>query len=387
MTSATLDNALLEKTAPKTAAPSPAIVQVAKEFGVSPIKQLRQSLALRLGKNKLTAKDYYAYGLYDPKMSKAARDEYVGITSNIALNARLSPRAAVPTAAFVGNKVLYTSLLRQLGIATTETLAVASTHRHFGTLPALRDADAIKSFLMDAANYPIFGKPAHGSESVGSVLLTACDGTTLTLGNGKSVDLTAFCAEVTTKYAGGYLFQKALIQHDTLANVTGKAIGCVRIVTAMDGAAPRPVYSVWKIPAHNAMSDNFWQDGSMLAHIDLETGVVQACRQGSGLDTAEIAEHPKSGAPVVGVQMPDWQAAIDLARDAHAIFPEFGVCGWDIAMTDEGPKIVECNDNPSHSLYQLAARRGVLNSDFAPIWDAVSDRQQAKIARMKKLAK
>jgi hypothetical protein len=85
--------------------------------------------------------------------------------------------------------------------------------------------------------------------------------------------------------------------------------------------------------------------------------------------------------------MPDWQAAIDLARDAHAIFPEFGVCGWDIAMTDEGPKIVECNDNPSHSLYQLAARRGVLNSDFAPIWNAVSDRQQAKIARMKKLAK
>ncbi|MDG1472704.1 MAG: sugar-transfer associated ATP-grasp domain-containing protein [Ascidiaceihabitans sp.] len=387
MTTATLDNTLLEKTAPAAVASSPAIVQVAKEFGVSPIKQLRQSLALRLGKNKLTAKDYYAYGLYDPAMSAEARREYVGITSNIALNARLSPRAAVPTAAFVGNKVLYTSMLRQLGIATTETLAVASTHRHFGTLPTLRDAEAIKTFLKDASNYPVFGKPAHGSESVGSVLLISCNGTTLTLGNGKTVDLEGFCKEVTAKYAGGYLFQKALVQHETLANITGKAIGCVRIVTAMDGEAPRPVYSVWKIPAANAMSDNFWQDGSMLAHIDLDSGVVQACRQGSGLDTVEIKQHPKSGAAVVGTQMPDWQAAIDLARQAHAIFPEFGVCGWDIAMTDEGPKIVECNDNPSHSLYQLAARRGVLHTGFSPIWDAVSERQQAKIACMKKIAK
>lgn len=85
--------------------------------------------------------------------------------------------------------------------------------------------------------------------------------------------------------------------------------------------------------------------------------------------------------------MPDWQAVVDLARDAHAIFPEFGDCGWDIAMTVGGPKVVEYNDNPSHSLYQHAARRGVLNTDFLPIWDAVADRQQAKLVRMKKLNK
>lgn len=232
-------------------------------------------------------------------MSAVIRNEYVGITANIALNACLSPRPADPSAAFVGNKVLYTSLLRPLGIATTETLAVALTHRHFGTLLTLRDADAISTFLKDASNYPILGQPSHGSESVGSVLLTACDGTTLTLGNGMSVELNALCSEVTAKYAGGYLFQKALVQHETLANITGQAIGCVGIVTAMGGDATRPLYSVWKIPSADAMSDNFWQDGSMLAHINLDSGVVKACRQGSGLNTVEVTQHPKSGAQVV----------------------------------------------------------------------------------------
>lgn len=384
MSAATMDNTLLEKPSAKPATPAPAIVRVAKEFGVSPLKQLRQSLGLRFGKTKLSSKEYYDNCLFDPVMSADAKREFVGVTSNTALNARLSPRPVVPTAAFVGNKVLYTALLRQLGIATTQTLAVASTARHFGALPTLRDADAIKVFLQDASHYPIFGKPAHGSESLGSALLAGLEGDTLSLGNGKTVSLDAFCAEIIAKYAGGYLFQKGLEQHQTLADITGKAIGCVRIVTAMDSATPRPVYSVWKIPSVDAMSDNFWQDGSMLAHLNLETGTVESCCLGKGLDKAEITTHPKSGAQIIGLQMPDWQAALDLARSAHAIFPEFGVCGWDIAMTEDGPKIVECNDNPSHTLYQMAVGRGVLNADFNPIWDKVTARQKQQMARLQK---
>ena len=47
--------------------------------------------------------------------------------------------------------------------------------------------------------------------------------------------------------------------------------------------------------------------------------------------------------------------------------------GWDVAISPEGPVIIECNDNPFHTLYQLSHGRGVLNPDFAPVFDRVAE--------------
>ena len=386
MTSATMDKALLEQPDAAKTPQSPAIVRVARDHGVSPLRQLRETFALRFGANKLQSKDYYDNQLFLPSMAMDQKREFVGVTGNNALNARLSPPKLIPTGAFVGNKVLFTALLNQLGLATTQTLAVASKNGSFGAIPVLRDAAALQKFLRDPAQYPIFGKPRHGSLSVGSVLLTGVDTATgqLTMGSGRSVDIDAFCAEVMREFGGGFILQRALTQHDTLAKVTGTAVGCVRIVTAIHADKPKAVYGVWKIPSPTAMSDNFWQDGSMLAHVELETGKVLTCRRGTGLDTEDITHHPVSGEPIVGMTVPHWSNAIKLAQDTHAVFAEFGAPGWDVAITPDGPKIIEMNDNPFHMLYQLAARRGILNADLAPIWKAVETKQKAKLDRVLK---
>lgn len=366
---------------------TPVIVEVAKRFRVSPLRQFRETLALRVGPQKLRAKDYYDFGLYDPELPMAEKKTYVGLTGNAALNARLSPPALIPTGAFVGNKVLYTALLAQLGLATTETQAVASTHRTMGKIRMLRDASAVADFLAYDAVYPVFGKPHHGSLSAGSVRLEGCAGGELTLGNGKTLRLEEFAAEVMRDYPGGFLFQTALLPHPEMAEVTGQAVGCVRIVTVMDGETPRPLYALWKIPSPTAMSDNFWQAGSMLAEIDLETGTIKACRRGTGPRSEWIEKHPVSGARITGRKLPQWDAVQKLATDAHAVFPEFGVCGWDIAITPDGPAVIECNDNPMHTLFQLSARRGIWNADFAPVWKAVETRQAKKLAKMAALRK
>ena len=44
-----------------------------------------------------------------------------------------------------------------------------------------------------------------------------------------------------------------------------------------------------------------------------------------------------------------------------------------VAITPEGPAIIELNDNPFHTLYQLSHGRGVLNPDFAPVFDRVAE--------------
>ncbi|WP_299689025.1 sugar-transfer associated ATP-grasp domain-containing protein [uncultured Tateyamaria sp.] len=386
MTDTSMDapkGALLDGPEAATSANTPVIVQVAKQYGVSPLRQLRESWSMRGGAQKLGSNEYYSLGLFDPDMPRAAKRAFVGQKGINAINARMNPPAAVPTRAFVGNKLLYTQLLEQLGIATARTQALVSTHRCAGQMRVLRDAATLAAFLEDGARYPLFGKPHHGSLSEGSVRLTGCAGGVLHIANGDTRPVMEFAEEIMRRYPGGFILQSALDPHPDMAHIAGPAIGCVRVVTINDGDGPTPAYAVWKLPAPRAMSDNFWQAGSLLAHLDLETGAVTRCVMGTGLAQQDMPQHPVSGAPIVSRTIPHWDDTLRIACDAHAVFPEFGICGFDIAVTADGPKVLECNDNPSHNLYQIGAGRGLLSPDLAPLWDRVADRQAKQLARLK----
>jgi len=63
--------------------------------------------------------------------------------------------------------------------------------------------------------------------------------------------------------------------------------------------------------------------------------------------------------------------------EAHALFPEFGIIGWDMAITADGPVIIEANDNSYHALWQLPEGRGILNPDFIPVFDKTAAKSQA----------
>ena len=41
------------------------------------------------------------------------------------------------------------------------------------------------------------------------------------------------------------------------------------------------------------------------------------------------------------------------AKKAALVCPEVGYVGWDIAVTPDGPVLVEGNEFPGHCLYQL----------------------------------
>ncbi|MEL7092601.1 MAG: sugar-transfer associated ATP-grasp domain-containing protein [Pseudomonadota bacterium] len=374
--------ALLNGPGQAKAAQAPVIVQVAKAFSVSPIRQMRESWSMKGGAQKLGSNEYYSLRLFHPEMPVAEKRAFAGQKGINALNARLNPPKAVPTRAFVGNKLLYTQLLSQLGLATAETQALVSTHRHAGNMRVLRDARALIAFLQHDARFPIFGKPHHGSLSEGSVRITGCKDGQVYIADGTTRSVIDFADEVMARYPGGFILQTALDPHPQMAEVAGPAVGCVRVVTVNDGTGPEVAYTCWKLPAPRAMSDNFWQNGSLLAALDTDTGTVQRVTMGTGMAMADVTKHPVSDRDIVGLRLPYWDATLDLARETHAVFPEFGICGFDVAVTPDGPKILECNDNPSHNLYQIAARRGVLSPELSALWDRVAERQTKQLARL-----
>ena len=355
------------------------IAKVAKQTGVSPFRQMAEMARLSWGKNKLNLDAYYANRVYRKELSGKQKREFVGLATNYALNRQLNPLDDAEKVGFIRNKVLYGEFLRKYRLPTTELQAVAAQSGDHGKARILRDVDAIVDFLRTKAVYPLFGKPASGSRSVGSALILSYNSArdAVTLGNGKSFDVRAFAQEMHDDYANGFLLQSAVQQHKDMSAIAGKALGSLRIVTVNYATGPKVLYAVWKMPGPGAMSDNFWQKGSMLAKIDAATGTLTTCRRGTGPDMEEIVAHPVSGKPVVGFTVPHWKSAVGLALKGHALMPEMGVFGWDIGMSQDGPLVIEANVNPFHPIYQLATGRGIKNPDLWPSLQAAIKQRAA----------
>ena len=223
----------------------------------------------------------------------------------------------------------------------------------------------------------------RGSQALGSVLIRSVDAAaaSATLGNGQTVALAGLAAEVVANTDYGFVFQDAVAVHPAIAAITGSsAVSTVRVVTVNRTDQPEVLYTAWKLPSPTAMSDNFWQAGSLIALVAPKTGEVLQVRLASGPDTQWPEVHPVSGCQFKGITLPDWQAVLDLAIAAHAIVPDNGLLGWDIALTPQGPLIIECNENTGHALYQLAADRGVLNAEFLPVFDQIIARNTRILA-------
>ena len=368
------DNALTK--APKSGVTGQSlIVQTTRKTGVSPFRQMAEMWRLKGGRCLLTAKEYYEYEVYRPDLSPAEKREFVGERGSFALNLRLAPPGLTNMRNFLADKVGLTTMMAGLGLPTTQLQAAFAPSRGFGTLPTLRDSADVITFLQTRARFPVFGKPVRGSQALGSVMIVTVQDDVATLGNGQAISLARLAEEVTANRTYGYVFQDSVTQHASLAAMTGTtAVATVRVVTVNHTGQPDVLYTVWKLPSPTAMSDNFWQKGSLISLVDPASGVVQKIRYASGPDTQWVETHPVTGAQLKGVTLPCWQSVLDLATAAHAVVPDNGVLGWDIAITPTGALLIECNENTGHGLYQLASGRGVLNADFTPVFAKVEAR-------------
>ena len=65
-----------------------------------------------------------------------------------------------------------------------------------------------------------------------------------------------------------------------------------------------------------------------------------------------LRSHPDSGIIFDGYPLPFLKDAVDLCIKAHRLFYFNYIIGWDVAITDNGPLIVEANEKPGMNVAQ-----------------------------------
>ena len=101
--------------------------------------------------------------------------------------------------------------------------------------------------------------------------------------------------------------------------------------------------------------DNF-HSGGMSAVVDCETGLVTA----EAMDKEGIRYecHPRTGTRFEGFQIPCWEQVKEMVKDACRQPPEMPVIGWDVAITEEGPLLIEGNRRPGFDMVQMLVNEG-----------------------------
>lgn len=252
------------------------------------------------------------------------------------------------------NKLAEKAVLKALALPTAELIGLF--HARTGRTASghhLRDGDDLLRALQPWRGRTVFCKPAEGDsgrgvfafrvEAAGDAdrgdvrLLDPMAGTELALD--QVIKRLASSAE-------GYVIEAALTQHPDLARFNASSVNTLRIWVADDGRSSAQVLGAFlRIGRAGSLVDNT-AAGGLACAIDLERGViVEALDLTPRRNHYEL--HPDSGTPLPGAAIPHWAACKALACEALRILPGARFAGMDIAVTADGPCVIEYNVEPS----------------------------------------
>ncbi len=189
--------------------------------------------------------------------------------------------------------------------------------------------DELTAFL---GRHPrVIAKPAAGEGGAGIAIFDTAD----------IDDVAAWKAERIEK--DQTLLEQVLSQHDDLNAIYPDSVNTVRMITYRDPQDELHVIaSVLRI-GNGAVIDNF-ASGGMFTMLD-DDGV--ALYPGVDKQSNIYPQHPVTGAAIEGVRVPFYPEVVAMIADAAKRLPTVPYVGWDIAVTPNGPALIEANHNSS----------------------------------------
>lgn len=150
--------------------------------------------------------------------------------------------------------------------------------------------------------------------------------------------------------------EQYLVQHPELSSLAPDSVNTVRIVTVSSKDFPVNdngdhfdiAYAALRIGGESSVVDNF-HSGGMVAAVDLQTGKV--ITNAVDVRGKVYREHPVTGKKINGFVIPMFDEILDMAKAACGDIE--GYLGWDIAVTENGPVLIEVNTKPAVALLQM----------------------------------
>ncbi|WP_065570618.1 sugar-transfer associated ATP-grasp domain-containing protein [Microbacterium oleivorans] len=216
----------------------------------------------------------------------------------------------------------------------------------------LRDVDDTQLAAFLARHPCVLAKPNEGHGGGGIDLHEVAP----------DVDAARFRAEVTAK--GQTVLDEFIVQHPEMSALYPEAVNTVRLITFLDTEDRVHLLAAVLRIGNGDVIDNF-ASGGMFTMLD-DDGV--AMYPGVDKNSNVYSEHPVTGTPIVGFQVPEYSRVLDLVAALARRTPEAPYVGWDIAITPAGPVVIEGNHNSS--VFQPKPSASGVRTGLLPVYQA-----------------
>lgn len=249
------------------------------------------------------------------------------------------------------------------GIPTANIVAlITKSPRGASTIPHVLSAEELARVLVPGE---YFVKPSNGSHGLGTFSISVTpSGIHWSGGNHGSFDDLARYCEAALHFTRSLILQPKLLNHHLIRNITqSKGLSTVRVVTVRRAGKIEVIAGAFRIVVGESDVDNFSHgaSGNLVAAIDIASGKTVTSVGSKSKNwpiMKDVAVHPVTGAAIVGVQLPFWPEVLALVTQAHESIDNLHTVGWDVAILESGPVIVEANWRYDIDILQVAYKKG-----------------------------
>lgn len=331
------------------------LAYAAKTSGRSVLQVQRDFGQMAKSHSRLNMIEYVRNGLFrKDNFTEDERAAYISNDLHWDLTHKCNDQAWSGTAE---DKVLATLLLTAGDVPVPAIEAVLdSSPRIYPNLKKISTAADMRDLVLANRDSGLFGKILDGMVSFGVFRVEQADETHLTCSGHDTMTYEAFMSDFVGSNA--YVVQKTLTNHSDLAPYAS-ALATVRMINMVRDDEVFCPQAIIKLPQGNNIADAFWRPGNLACAIDVASGAILTVAERTGAEVTFHEDHPEN-AGLMGMKLPYWDDLIKINARAAQIFAPIRYQSTDIAITQDGPVVVELNYGGGFDLPQYASGKGML---------------------------
>ena len=300
---------------------------------------IRDYLSLYRSKG-LTKEEYFECEF--EKQDASFRDSFLGLKEQHYYLDYLNP---VKYYSLARNKYLAHKVLENAGVRKTKLYCHYQPEaRYFGSEECASSHSELLCVLKSKNVQSCVVKTTESSHGDNVLVVKSIDyhdqDAVFTCYNGERLMLSSLLGQ------NALVFESVVRQTEQFAAFNESSVNTVRFMTTLwpDGTA-RVIATWFKVGRAGKCVDNAGSGGNVDAAIDPETGRIYNVIQFDGWrHVKKIDHHPDSGTLLEGIIIEHWDEIKAEVIKFQQAFPYCKAAGWDIAITDDGPVIIEVND-------------------------------------------
>ncbi|MGB3443205.1 MAG: sugar-transfer associated ATP-grasp domain-containing protein [Actinophytocola sp.] len=271
---------------------------------------------------------YLRYELYT---TDVGIDEVLSYVPDTIFYSRILPNVNAGTV-LLDDKVTCKRILSAANVEQPSLIAVGE-----GSACWSASGELIPTGRLDAvaSTEKVVIKPARNTAGGDGVQVLRLVGGRLSNLDGRTFDLDKYIREW-----NAWLIESYVQQDDELAVLNPHSLNTLRVITVFG----QPVFCILKSGTGDGPIDNAC-GGGLYVRVDPETGQLDPVARTTSM--RRYTTHPVTGISFRDLRITCIRAVLELSVRAAGLFPQTPVIGWDIAVADGAPMIIEGNSSPS----------------------------------------